>query len=121
MLSWLNAVTAGTTRKDTVNVIMLRTYCIGNAAGPFMWKQKYKPRNHVSWTIIEACYVSCMALLLLLPLYMSRENLRRDAEPRDDSIDDNVYVERETIEAKIQRVKVVKGVLNMTNSGIEIS
>jgi hypothetical protein len=43
-LSWLSSVTAGHTKRVTVNAIMLSSYCIGNAAGPFMWQNKYKPR-----------------------------------------------------------------------------
>jgi hypothetical protein len=61
-LSWLNSVTAGHTKKVSAlqlievtpqveinlqvvtNAIMLSAYCIGNAAGPFMWKTQYKPR-----------------------------------------------------------------------------
>ena len=43
-LSWLSSVTAGHTKRITVNAIMLSAYCIGNAAGPFMWKAQYKPR-----------------------------------------------------------------------------
>jgi len=44
-LSWLSNVTAGHTKRVTVNAVMLSAYCIGNAAGPFMWQQKYKPRS----------------------------------------------------------------------------
>ena len=44
-LSWLSNVTAGHTKRVTVNAIMLSAYCIGNSAGPFMWQQKYKPRS----------------------------------------------------------------------------
>lgn len=43
-LSWLTNVTAGHTKKVTVNAIMLIAYCVGNAAGPFMWQAKYEPR-----------------------------------------------------------------------------
>jgi MFS transporter, ACS family, allantoate permease len=43
-LSWVSAVTAGHTKRVTVNAIILSAYCIGNAAGPFMWRQQYKPR-----------------------------------------------------------------------------
>jgi len=43
-LSWLSSVTAGHTKRVTVNAIMLSAYCIGNATGPFMWQAKYKPR-----------------------------------------------------------------------------
>ncbi|KAJ3710138.1 MFS general substrate transporter [Lentinula guzmanii] len=126
MLSWLNAVTAGQTKKITappphsqllpVNAIMLCAYCIGNAVGPFMWKQKYKPRNHVPWTVIGACYVSCITLLLLLRLYMSRENRKRDAEPQDENTDTEVYVKQETADGGIVKLlKVDKGFLDMTD------
>jgi ACS family allantoate permease-like MFS transporter len=43
-IAWLASVTAGHTKRVTVNAIMLSAYCIGNAAGPFMWQQQYKPR-----------------------------------------------------------------------------
>jgi MFS transporter, ACS family, allantoate permease len=43
-LSWVSAVTAGHTKRVTVNAIILSAYCIGNAAGPLMWQQRYKPR-----------------------------------------------------------------------------
>ncbi|KAJ3745126.1 MFS general substrate transporter [Lentinula detonsa] len=116
MLSWLNAVTAGQTKKITVNAIMLCAYCIGNAVGPFMWKQKYKPRNHVPWAVIGACYVSCITLLLLLRLYMSRENRKRDAEPQDENADTEVYVKQETADGEIVKMlKVDKGFLDMTD------
>ncbi|KAJ3745107.1 MFS general substrate transporter [Lentinula detonsa] len=116
MLSWLNAVTAGQTKKITVNAIMVCAYCIGNAVGPFMWKQKYKPRNHVPWAVIGACYVSCITLLLLLRLSMSRENRKRDAEPQDENADTEVYVKQETADGGIVKMlKVDKGFLDMTD------
>ena len=43
-LSWLSTVTAGHTKRITVNAVMLSAYCIGNAVAPFMWQEKYKPR-----------------------------------------------------------------------------
>ncbi|KAE9396743.1 hypothetical protein BT96DRAFT_996392 [Gymnopus androsaceus JB14] len=99
---------AGTTKKDTVNAIMLCAYCIRNAAGHFMWKQKYKtkttslgPLSGPATSSASPCYCSCDYAYL-----MKIEGA--DAEPHDDSIDDDVYVERETAEGKIQRVKVDK-------------
>ncbi|KAI0337509.1 MFS general substrate transporter [Trametopsis cervina] len=91
-LSWLGSVTAGHTKRVTTNAIMLGAYCVGNAAGPFMWQAKYTPRNHVPWIIIGACYLTCIALLFIIRALLSRENKRRDTEPQDDLYDD-VYVE----------------------------
>jgi hypothetical protein len=107
-LSWVSAVTAGHTKRVTVNAIMLSAYCIGNAAGPFIWQAKYKPRNHIPWLIIGICYVSCMATMLIIRYLLARENKRRDAEPKDPSQDEDVYIERVTDEGIVEKVKVDK-------------
>jgi len=108
-LSWLSTVTAGHTKRITVNAVMLSAYCIGNAVAPFMWQQKYKPRNHIPWIIIGICNVSCMSLLLIIRYVLSTENKRRDREQLDN--DDNydvVYIERIGKDGQIERVKVDK-------------
>jgi hypothetical protein len=102
---------------------MLSAYCIGNAAGPFMWQAKYKPRqvdyfthasitdaissNHVPWITIGICYVLCMVLLFIIRVLLARENKRRDAEPRDDTFD-NVYVVKIDEDGNRSEVKVSK-------------
>ncbi|KAI0651041.1 MFS general substrate transporter [Trametes meyenii] len=91
-LSWVSSVTAGHTKRITVNAIMLIAYCVGNAAAPFMWQAKYKPRNHVPWIIIGVCYVICPLLMLLIRVLLVRENRKRDAEPVSDKYED-VYIE----------------------------
>ncbi|KAF9058547.1 major facilitator superfamily domain-containing protein [Rhodocollybia butyracea] len=50
-LSWVSSVTAGHTKRITTNAIMLSAFCIGNAAGTFMWQEQYKPRNHIPWFV----------------------------------------------------------------------
>ncbi|PFH54029.1 hypothetical protein AMATHDRAFT_53809 [Amanita thiersii Skay4041] len=114
MLSWLSSVTAGHTKRVTVNAIMLSAYCIGNSAGPFMWQAKYKPRNHIPWIIIGICDVSCMAILLVLRYILWRENKRRDTEPADTTYDD-VYIERVSSSGEVERVKVTKEFLDLTD------
>ncbi|ESK83753.1 membrane transporter [Moniliophthora roreri MCA 2997] len=113
-LSWVSTVTAGHTKKITVNAVMLCAYCIGNASAPFMWQAKYRPRNHVPWIIIGVCYVACALILLLIRLLLSRENKRRDAEPADDTYDD-VWVERVNKDGKVEKVKVDKAFLDLTD------
>ncbi|GLB38572.1 putative major facilitator superfamily protein [Lyophyllum shimeji] len=112
-LSWLSSVTAGHTKRVTVNAILLSAYCVGNAAGPFMWQAQYKPRNHVPWIIIGICYVACMALMLAIRWHLSRENQLRDREPVDHSYD-NVYIER-TVDGVTEKVKVDKEFLDLTD------
>lgn len=126
----MSTVTAGHTKRVTVNAIILSSYCIGNAAGPFMWQARYKPRcepkskpsirlhsclftcrNHIPWIVIGICYTICPIILLIIRFILARENKRRDAEPVDDSYD-NVYIELvnedgEKVERKVDKVSNV--------------
>ncbi|KAG5654320.1 hypothetical protein H0H81_004739 [Sphagnurus paluster] len=110
-LAWVSSTTAGHTKRITVNAIMLCAYCLGNAAGPFMWKAKYKPRNHVPWIIIGVCFTLCIVLMLTIRWYLARENKRRDNEPVRDDNYDNVYVEQ-MVDGVMQKIKVDKENLN---------
>ncbi|KAJ4475567.1 MFS general substrate transporter [Lentinula aciculospora] len=113
-LSWLSSVTAGHTKRITTNAIMLCAYCIGNAAAPFMWQAKYKPRNHIPWTIIGICYGICMLLLLAIRFHLQRQNKLRQNEPHDHQYDD-VYIERVNEDGTIDEIKVEKEFLDLTD------
>ncbi|KAF5343547.1 hypothetical protein D9758_012943 [Tetrapyrgos nigripes] len=106
-LSWLSSVTAGHTKRITTNTIMLCAYCIGNAAAPFMWQAKYKPRNHVPWIIIGICYFCCMSIVMIIRSLLIRENKKRDREEHDDTYDD-VYIEKIGPDGKVEQHKVDK-------------
>ncbi|KAK7013848.1 MFS general substrate transporter [Favolaschia claudopus] len=116
-LSWVSSVTAGHTKRVTTNAIMLGAYCVGNAAGPFMWQAQYKPRNHVPWTVIGICYACCMLLLVVIRWMLMAENKRRDAEPLSEDPYDEVYVERPASDGsgKMEKVKVDKEFLDLTD------
>ncbi|KIJ61701.1 hypothetical protein HYDPIDRAFT_115502, partial [Hydnomerulius pinastri MD-312] len=113
-LSWLTNVTAGHTKRVTTNAIMLSAYCIGNAAGPFMWQAQYKPRNHVPWIVIGICYLVCPFLLLLIRYMLSRENARRDAEPAEEEYEE-FFIERLADSGERVQVKVDKEFLDLTD------
>ncbi|KII85708.1 hypothetical protein PLICRDRAFT_178743 [Plicaturopsis crispa FD-325 SS-3] len=113
-LSWLSNVTAGHTKRVTVNAIMLCAYCIGNAAGPFMWLDKYKPRNHVPWIVIGICYLICPLLLLVIRYVLAAENKRRDTEPPDETYDE-VYIEYVNADGKRVDKKIDKEFLDLTD------
>ncbi|KAJ7054943.1 MFS general substrate transporter [Mycena amicta] len=113
-VAWLNTVTAGHTKRVTTNAILLIAYCVGNAAAPA--NDKYKPRNHVPWIIICCCFVSCMVLLLVIRWVLSRENKRRDRQGRSDvSMYDDVYIERLSPDGVLEKVKVDKEFLDLTD------
>ncbi|GAW03136.1 MFS general substrate transporter [Lentinula edodes] len=113
-LAWVSATTSGHTKKVTMNAVMLCGYCIGNAVGPFMWQEKYKPRNHVPWIVIGVCYVVSIILLMIIRAYLANENRRRDAEPLDTSYDD-VYTELMGSDGVMEKVKVDKEFLDLTD------
>lgn len=109
---------------------MLSAYCIGNAAGPFMWQSQYKPRyilsfpfpftpqpalqwcescscrNRIPWIIIGVCYVTCPLLLLVIRWLLARENSRRDAEPSEE--EEEFFIEQVSEDGKRVQVKVDK-------------
>ncbi|PPQ95047.1 hypothetical protein CVT25_000615 [Psilocybe cyanescens] len=114
-LSWLSSVTAGHTKRVTVNAIMLAAYCIGNSAGPFMWQAKYAPRNHVPWIVIGICYICCMALLLAIRYILEAENKRRDNEDPMDDAHEDVYIEKFGKDGEMIKVKVDKEFLDLTD------
>ncbi|KAJ3731640.1 MFS general substrate transporter [Lentinula guzmanii] len=113
-LAWVSATTAGHTKKITMNAIMLCGYCIGNAVGPFMWQEKYKPRNHVPWIIIGVCYVVSIILLMIIRAHLAIENKRRDAESIDSTYDD-IYIELVKSDGVTEKVKVDKPFLDLTD------
>jgi ACS family allantoate permease-like MFS transporter len=113
-LAWVSQTTAGHTKRVTTNAIMLSGYCIGNAAGPFVWQAKYKPRNHIPWIIFGICEVACMCLLFAIRVLLSRENKRRDAEPVDDAYD-NVFLTKIDQDGKRVGMKVSKEFLDLTD------
>ncbi|KAH9929340.1 uncharacterized protein B0H18DRAFT_953536 [Fomitopsis serialis] len=98
-LSWVTNVTAGHTKKVTVNAIMLIGYCVGNSAGPFMWQAQYVPRNHVPWTVIGICYLCCMGLLLII----RKRDLSRETR-RDDVYIEVLLADGTTVERKLEKV-----------------
>ncbi|THH07930.1 hypothetical protein EW146_g9157 [Bondarzewia mesenterica] len=113
-LAWVGQTTAGHTKRITTNAIMLSAYCIGNAAAPFMWQAKYKPRNHIPWIIIGISYVCCICLMLAIRFLLARENRLRDNEPHDDTYED-VYVEKVLEDGSRVEVKVPKELLDLTD------
>ncbi|KAF9484670.1 MFS general substrate transporter [Pholiota conissans] len=114
LLGWIPAIVAGNTKRTTVNAMILSGYSIGNIAGPFVWKKKYQPRNHVPWTLIAACIGTCTVLILTLRFMLRAENKRRDAEQRDDTFD-NVYIKEELADGTKIEKHVDKAFLDLTD------
>ncbi|TFK54719.1 MFS general substrate transporter [Heliocybe sulcata] len=113
-LAWVGQITAGHTKRTTTNAIVLIGYALGNAAGPFMWKKQYQPRNHIPWAVMTACIFVYTILLLCIRAYCVYENKRRDREQRDDNYDD-VFVMVKNEDGTVIEKKVDKAFLDLTD------
>ncbi|KAF9792773.1 MFS general substrate transporter [Thelephora terrestris] len=93
-LSWVGMSTSGHTKRITVNAIVLIAYAIGNAAGPFIWQSKYKPRNRVPFAIISACSVTSAFVLFVIRQYLASQNRKKDEQAASGEEDkyDEVYI-----------------------------
>ncbi|KAG8783282.1 hypothetical protein FRC12_019886 [Ceratobasidium sp. 428] len=113
-LGWVTAVTAGHTKRITVQAIMLSAYCVGNLVGPQMWQERYKPRNRVPWIVITICYLVCPMIMLLIRFRLSRENKKRDMEPKSEEREE-VYVDEVLDDGTKVSRKVDKAFLDLTD------
>src|ERR1700742_465124 len=77
-LSWVGMSTSGHTKRITVNAVVLAAYSAGNAAGPFIWQEKYRPRNKVPFAVISACSVASAFTLFVTRQYLAYQNNMRD-------------------------------------------
>lgn len=114
LLGWVGTITAGHTKRTTVNAILFVAYGVGNAAGPFMWKKQYQPRNRVPWIINTVVFGVCGLTLLALRFYLAQQNKKRETESHDSSYDD-VYLTH--VDEKGNRVekKVDRAFLDITD------
>lgn len=113
-LGWVSGLTSGHTKRITTNALVLIGISVGNFAGPFVWKKKYQPRNHVPWTLIAACNLASGILLLILRFMLATENKRRDMNQHDDTYDD-VYVTHVNADGTTEERKVDKAFLDLTD------
>ena len=104
--------TSGHTKRITVNAIVLIAYAIGNAAGPFVWQAKYKPRNRVPFAVISACSVVSAFTLFVIRQYLAAQNRKKDEQAASGEADkyDDVYItvmeNEKAVEKKVDRVRL---------------
>ncbi|PPQ71813.1 hypothetical protein CVT24_006203 [Panaeolus cyanescens] len=117
LLGWMGVIISGHTKKTTANAIVLCGYAVGNAAGPFMWKKQYQPRNHIPWAIIAACIFTCALLALSLRFLLQKENRQRDltSQQTSDSDHDEVYMSQTLMDGTIVEKRVDRAFLDITD------
>ncbi|KAL2847229.1 major facilitator superfamily domain-containing protein [Aspergillus pseudoustus] len=70
----------GVTKKMTMTGSMFVAYCVGNIAGPHLFRASEAPAYETSFRIILICYALAASLALSLRAYLCVTNARRDHE-----------------------------------------
>ncbi|KAL4871509.1 hypothetical protein BDV12DRAFT_23487 [Aspergillus spectabilis] len=70
----------GVTKKMTITGSMFVAYCVGNIAGPHLFRASEIPGYETSFRTILVCYALAAALALSLHVYLRLLNSRRDRE-----------------------------------------
>jgi hypothetical protein len=123
LFAWTTSTCAGHTKKLTANGMVLIGYALGQILCTQFWKQQYKPRNIVPWTITLVTYFVDIAIILCIRYILVAENKRRDrlkaeAEAAGQNLDefsDIGYLDTIDESGKSIRVKVERALLDQTD------
>lgn len=77
-LSWVTATVSGHTKKLTMNAIWLLGYALGQMLSPQPWKESYRPRNAIPWSILMGAWSCQVIIIIAFYLYVQRQNRKRD-------------------------------------------
>ncbi|KAH8429218.1 uncharacterized protein LDX57_006885 [Aspergillus melleus] len=80
MMSLFASNTAGFTKKSTVVALIFVGYCVGNFVGPQFFDNKEAPGYETAYTTILTCFAITIVMAVLLRIYLSWTNSRRDRE-----------------------------------------
>ncbi|KAG8933090.1 hypothetical protein FRC02_012458 [Tulasnella sp. 418] len=113
VVGWVVVTTSGHTKRLTVNAIFQIGYSIGQAVGPQIWQAKFRPRNAIPYAIVLASFVADAIIIFFIRLYLQNENRKRDRANEDK--DDFTFVEKVRQDGTIEREKVSKTLLDLTD------
>lgn len=77
-LSWVTATVSGHTKKLTMNAIWLLGYSVGQMLSPQPWKESYRPRNTIPWSILMGAWGLQVLIIIAFYYHIKGENNRRD-------------------------------------------
>ncbi|KAK6222625.1 hypothetical protein LQW54_000805 [Pestalotiopsis sp. IQ-011] len=78
-LTMISSNIAGSTKKQLTAAILFTGYCVGNIIGPQTFIDSEAPGYHSAYIAMLVGYVVKLLSIVVLYLYMWRENKRRDA------------------------------------------
>lgn len=82
-----------------------------------MWKEEYKPRNFVPWSIIAVSYAACIVIILFIGWYFRRMNIQRDKLAAEGAIDSDPfgYIDEVQEDGTVITQKVDKAFMDLTD------
>lgn len=93
ILSIVASNVLGTTKKYTVNVIVLVGYCVGNLSGSAVFKSNEEPTFTTAKNAIGACAVIQVVFLIGIFFAYYLENKRRDKKPKPEKIENIEFLD----------------------------
>ncbi|KAL4995384.1 major facilitator superfamily domain-containing protein [Aspergillus recurvatus] len=94
VMVWAANASAGHTKKTTVIALYHVGYGLGNIISPQLFRPQWKPRYRPTWWIILViAAILPMIIIIVLRVYLVRENKRRDKLQAADQVVSNGVVE----------------------------
>ncbi|RFU79420.1 major facilitator superfamily domain, general substrate transporter [Trichoderma arundinaceum] len=94
VMIWAANASAGHTKKTTVIALYHIGYGLGNIISPQLFEPRWKPRYKPTWIILLiVAAILPSVIIIILRIYLSRENKRRDKLEEDNHVADNGLVE----------------------------
>lgn len=83
-LTMVSSNIAGSTKKQLTAAVLFTGYCVGNIIGPQTFISSEAPGYHSAYIAMLVGYVVKLLSIVVLYIYMWRENKRRDAAGQAD-------------------------------------
>ncbi|KAJ5155997.1 Major facilitator superfamily domain general substrate transporter [Penicillium capsulatum] len=94
VMIWAANASAGHTKKTTVIALYHIGYGLGNIISPQLFRPKWKPRYRPTWIILlVVAAILPSIIIIVLRIYLSRENKRRDKLEAADQVTGRGVVE----------------------------
>ncbi|KAL7941292.1 major facilitator superfamily domain-containing protein [Trichoderma barbatum] len=116
VMIWAANASAGHTKKTTVIALYHIGYGLGNIISPQLFEPRWKPRYKPTWIILlVVAAILPSIIIIILRVYLSRENERRDRLEADNLVANNGLVETTNIDGSTEVHVVDANQLDLTD------
>lgn len=116
VMIWAVNASAGHTKKTTVIALYHIGYGIGNIISPQLFRPQWKPRYRPTWIIILIIAAIVPAIIvLILRIYLSQENKRRDELEKQNDVENKGIIETVNADGTTEQQIVDSNQLDLTD------